>query len=732
MTLQLFRSGRHARALALLASLWLGLAAPSLASQATLVTPGPPLPMSGLASFLNAALLSIGSCNSGNSAPANGTGGAAFPGECWINTTSSPWVFSFTADAVHWSEFGTLNISTFAWTGYSNGFSLSLGGNLSTAGAFTQAGAFPATLTFTGTTNATFPAGTHTLTVLDVIQTWTAAQSFTDGTLILLGSSSGTAVLKAPATAGSTVMALPVGTDVLVAQTTTQTLTNKTFNCNNNTCTVRIGSDVTGLGTGVATALGLATNVAGGAVVSTAALTAFGIVYGGGSGSSPGSTAAGSNGQLFLGVTSGAPQWGTMSGDVAITNTGAATVQANAVTNAKMATMTAWTFKANATSGGATPTDITIDGQTLKASPAAGDEVFLWDVAGTALKKTTVSALASAGSVGSLNGQTGTLTLLTEPMGRLTLQANTPVMTTSQAAQSTLRYDAYIGNQVPYYTGSADGLDTIASNEVTDAMVSAASAGQVVSGQVYDVWWVHGGANRICLAMSTSTGGGGGWASDTAGSNTARGTGYSQLDRVTRPYPTNKNSISNCFNAATNYGPVSANQATYLGTIFATANGQTAFIYGAAASPGTPAQLYVWNMFHRVDVTTVVKDTTASWSYATNTVRVSDNSTNNRISFVSGLAEDGVTASFLEQCNTGSSTGNQCSFGFQLDGTSAYDYSQTAATPVANGLVSGGATSSTYPAQVGQHFIQSLENSESGTSTFIGGSRYGLSSHLRM
>lgn len=38
-----------------------------------------------------------------------------------------------------------------------------------------------------------------------------------------------------------------------------------------------------------------------------------------------GNTAAGTNGQLFLGVTSGAPNWGTMSGDATISNAGALT-----------------------------------------------------------------------------------------------------------------------------------------------------------------------------------------------------------------------------------------------------------------------------------------------------------------------------------------------------------------------------------------------------------------------
>lgn len=100
---------------------WLACGAPAVASQSTLVTPGAPLSMSTLASFLNQAFLSIGSCNSGTTAPANGTGNAAFPGECWINTTSNPWVFSYTPDGTNWVEFGALNTSTLVWSPYSAG-----------------------------------------------------------------------------------------------------------------------------------------------------------------------------------------------------------------------------------------------------------------------------------------------------------------------------------------------------------------------------------------------------------------------------------------------------------------------------------------------------------------------------------------------------------------------------------------------------------------------------------
>ena len=252
-----------------IAALWLTLASPVLASQATLVTPGPPLSMTTLASFLNSALLSIGSCNSGNSAPTNGTGGTAFAGQCWINTTTNPWVFSYTADGTHWSEFGTLNTSSFVWTSYSTGWAENLGGAFTTAAALTQAGAFPTTITSTGTTNSTLPVGTHTLAGLDVNQAFSGTDNFTGpfqingnamtfpgvaATLGALGVAqtwtatqtfSGTVNHTGPFQIGGTAQTFPASGS-LAGVTDAQTLTNKTFNCANNTCTVRLGSDVTG------------------------------------------------------------------------------------------------------------------------------------------------------------------------------------------------------------------------------------------------------------------------------------------------------------------------------------------------------------------------------------------------------------------------------------------------------------------------------------------------------
>lgn len=67
-------------------------------------------------------------------------------------------------------------------------------------------------------------------------------------------------------------VAKKIAGNLVVTTTDPQTLTGKTIACANNICTVRIGSDVSGLGTGVATALGVNVGSAGAPVVFNGAL----------------------------------------------------------------------------------------------------------------------------------------------------------------------------------------------------------------------------------------------------------------------------------------------------------------------------------------------------------------------------------------------------------------------------------------------------------------------------
>jgi hypothetical protein len=83
----------------------------------------------------------------------------------------------------------TLTVNN-AYTLSGSDATVSLAGNLTTAAALTQAGAFATTLTSTGTTNATLPAGTVTLADLGTAQTFSAQKTLTTP---LIANSSGTA-----------------------------------------------------------------------------------------------------------------------------------------------------------------------------------------------------------------------------------------------------------------------------------------------------------------------------------------------------------------------------------------------------------------------------------------------------------------------------------------------------------------------------------------------------------
>lgn len=71
----------------------------------------------------------------------------------------------------------------------------------------------------------------------------------------------------------------------------------------------------------------------------------------------------------------------------------------------------AWTLLGNNTGSSAVPAAFTIDSLTVKGIPVAADEVLIWDVAGSAMKKATVTSIGTASGVSSLNALTGALSI---------------------------------------------------------------------------------------------------------------------------------------------------------------------------------------------------------------------------------------------------------------------------------------------------------------------------------
>src|SRR4029077_10267264 len=69
--------------------------------------------------------------------------------------------------------------------------------------------------------------------------------------------------------------------------------------------------------------------------------------------------------------------------------------------------------------------------------------------------------------------------VVTSPNGRLTLQSGTPVMTTTQAAQTTIFYSPFTGVLVPIFDGSNFATTTFSELSVatTDTTKSPAAIG---------------------------------------------------------------------------------------------------------------------------------------------------------------------------------------------------------------------------------------------------------------
>jgi len=92
------------------------------------------------------------------------------------------------------------------------------------------------------------------------------------------------------------------GTDIIVAQNYFSALTLGSA--------LPVASGGTGLTAG--TSGGVLAYTASGTLASSALLTQYGVVYGGGAGAVPVATANGTTGQAFIATTSGAPSWGTL------------------------------------------------------------------------------------------------------------------------------------------------------------------------------------------------------------------------------------------------------------------------------------------------------------------------------------------------------------------------------------------------------------------------------------
>lgn len=311
----------------------------------------------------------------------------------------------------------------------------------------------------------------------------------------------------------------------------------------------------------------------------------------------------------------------------------------------------------------------------------------------------TATFPASTGTVAYIsNAYTGFV-----PNGRLTLVSATPVMSSDQTAKSTIYYTPYNGNLILLYSGSVYTWTQF--SEISVAL----DATNAVSGSIYDLF-VYSDSGTIRLGYGPA------WTSSTG---RGTGAGTTQIGQVGGLW-VNSNSITLRYSSVATT-VVAANQATYVGSFYATANGQTGMAYyPAAAAGGNNCILGLYNAYNRVTVRSRSSDSTSSWTYTTSSWRSANNNNNNRISWIDGLQQSNVDAQyFCSFTQTGGQTGYAS---VALDATNSVTngyngfYAQSNSTYL-HGFIAHNATTPL----LGFHYFQAVELATGATITYYGG-----------
>jgi hypothetical protein len=281
---------------------------------------------------------------------------------------------------------------------------------------------------------------------------------------------------------------------------------------------------------------------------------------------------------------------------------------------------------------------------------------------------------------------------------RLSTSATNPISQPSGTGVGTVYAIPTVGNLIPLWNGVyfVPTACPIMSNILANSATGNAGPAAATSASVYDlVAWNNAGTCTLTRDVA--------WTNVTT---PAAGDAFARVSGVL----VNSATITN--GPAIGFG-------TYLGTITTDAAGATVtFNPTPAAASGGPtlgAWIGLWNYYNRVLVGMSAQDSKATWTYGTATWRSSDNSANNRLTIVTGVAEDTADVSF-----TGAGESDALQFvGVGVSSTSAP--SGVAGVPTGGGSVPLGATAevSVIPA-IGQAYFQALEYGNAGSTTFVG------------
>ncbi|HEY3778483.1 MAG TPA: hypothetical protein VGL35_10540, partial [Rhizomicrobium sp.] len=236
----------------------------------------------------------------------------------------------------------------------------------------------------------------------------------------------------------------------------------------------------------------------------------------------------------------------------------------------------------------------------------------------------------------------------TAPQGRLTLASGTPVMTADAVNQATVYYAPYIGSHIPIYNGVQKLLYqfTTGTNDAVGLTLQLDSnmsdAGYQASGGLFDFYaGLNAGVVTLCTGPAWST-------------TTSRGS--AAVLQLIDGLWTNKQAITCRYgNSSSSTMSCAANACTYLGTMYATADGQTGMQFGPNTANGGPSggnTLGIWNAYNRVPTTSYAGDTNtfiapSSTSWEEYHHPLSGGGDYNRVTFVDGLQQSSVEGNMI-------------------------------------------------------------------------------------
>lgn len=257
--------------------------------------------------------------------------------------------------------------------------------------------------------------------------------------------------------------------------------------------------------------------------------------------------------------------------------------------------------------------------------------------------------------------------------GRLTTETGVSVSTSDRTAQSTLYYTPHVGNRIALFDGTRWKLFAF-----TERSLSLTG---LTSGANYDVF-LYDNSGTLTMELSAA------WASATA-----------RTDALT-----------------TQDGILVKSGATtrrYLGTIRTT---------GTTTTEDSARRRFVWNYYNQVPVHLKQFESTATWTYTTDTWRQANNSTTNQVEVVCGIAAQSISVFVHARVsNSSANVALMTSIGF--DSTSAPSSDSTICRQFPPGATApaDNRPSLYHTVTQGYHFYTWLERSAAtGTTTWNG------------